>query len=101
LERAYALSQSKLPDAEVEQLLQTIASSMDKFTNPADWQRQPLTTNSPLLASYRVGGGAGFNIIHRNIDGTTPFDFWRLEESAIASVFFSDLFPSADLFTGQ
>jgi len=101
LEKAYVLSQSKLPDAEANQLLQTIASSMDRFTNPAEWLRQPIPAGSPLLITYRRGAGVGFNIIHRNIDGTTPFDFWRSEESAIASLFFSDLFPSADLFTGQ
>ncbi len=98
LHRAYALSQGKLPDAGVKQILQTIASSMDKFADPAEWLRQPVPAGSPLLVSYRRGAGVGFNIIHRNIDGTTPFDFWQSEESAIASLFFSDLFPSAELF---
>ncbi len=98
LERAYVFANGETPYGAIPELLQTMAQSMDKFDNPADWLRQPLTINHPLLVNYRAGGGSGFNIIHRNIDGTTPFDFWGIQESAIASLFFSDLFPSAELF---
>jgi O-antigen ligase/tetratricopeptide (TPR) repeat protein len=98
LAKAYVFANGEAPYGAIPELLQTMARSMDNFDNPADWLRQPLSPDSPLLANYRVGGGSGFNIIHRNIDGMTPFDFWGIQESAIASLLFDDLFPKADWF---
>jgi tetratricopeptide (TPR) repeat protein len=98
LEKAYVFANGEAPYGAIPELLQTMARSMDNFDNPADWLKQPLGIGNPLVISYRLGGGSGFNIIHRNIDGMTPFDFWGIQESAIASLLFKDLFPSVDLF---
>jgi uncharacterized protein involved in response to NO len=94
LTRAYGLSTLKQPDETMGKVLEIMAQSMNQFSNPVDWLRQKFPETSPLLNKYRVGAGKGFNVINRNSDGATPFDFWQYQESSIANLFLRDLFPS-------
>jgi len=57
------------------------------------WLRSTIPSDSPLnLRSRRQR--ANFGIISRHIDGINPLDLFNVQENAIITSFFADLFPT-------
>jgi uncharacterized protein involved in response to NO len=93
LEKAYALVYRTLPNPTAMVLIQAMSDRMNLSPSFDIWLRQPLAPNSPLNLHPRRAR-ENFGIISRHIDGPIPLDFSSIQENAIVSTFFAELFPT-------
>ncbi|MEE3718123.1 O-antigen ligase family protein [Tumidithrix elongata RA019] len=93
LEKAYAFATRSLPDQSSALIVQALSDRMDRSPSLDAWLRQPLAVDSPLQLRPRRAR-ENFGIISRHIDGPIPLDFSSIQENAIVSTFFTDLFPT-------
>jgi tetratricopeptide (TPR) repeat protein len=94
LSQAWTSATKEMPDKSAEAIVKAMLERMNQSKSFDTWLRAPIPEDSPLnLRSRRQR--ANFGIISRHIDGINPLDLFNVQENAIISVLFPDLFPSA------
>ncbi|AFY74961.1 lipid A core-O-antigen ligase-like enyme [Synechococcus sp. PCC 7502] len=93
LQTAWIIKNQNGPNQQALGIINAMIDRMKNVSSFDQWLRQAIPAGSPLvLQSRRVR--QGFNVLSRHTDGTTPSDFFNIQENAMIQVFFSDLFQS-------
>ena len=93
LAQAWTTARKEVPDKNAETVIAAMVERMNQAKTFDAWLRSTIPSDSPLnLRSRRQR--ANFGIISRHIDGINPLDLFNVQENAIITSLFADLFPT-------
>ncbi len=96
LRKAWIMGTGILDESEIQPIVESLTARMNNSKTFDEFLRSPLPLFTPLnlrQPSQRLG----FGVMSRHVDGPDPYDLFVVEENAILSQFWLDLFPEPNL----